>query len=71
MFAIGIKNVDKFDFLDRPPLEAIESAIRKLKLLSAINNDKELTELGRKMAAFPLDPRFTKMIFSAQELGCT
>jgi ATP-dependent RNA helicase DHX33 len=30
-----------------------------------------LTPLGRKMAAFPLDPKFTKAILVAKDLGCT
>ena len=31
----------------------------------------KLTETGKKMAAFPIDPRFTKAILSAVNLGCT
>merc|ERR1711971_1079173 len=67
----------KFDFLDPPPQDAVEGALRQLHLLGAIEmSDAEftvtkLTETGKKMAAFPIDPRFTKAILSAVNLGCT
>ena len=32
---------------------------------------KKMTETGKEMAAFPIDPRFTKAILSAVNLGCT
>ena len=35
------------------------------------NEDVKLTELGKEMAGFPLDPKFTKAILAAKELGCT
>lgn len=72
MMSAGVKDVRKFDFLERPHEEAIEGAFRQLKLLGAIGqNDNALTPLGKRMAAFPLDPKFTKIILTANELGCT
>ncbi|XP_075534879.1 ATP-dependent RNA helicase DHX33-like [Dermacentor variabilis] len=32
---------------------------------------EKLTALGKKMAAFPLEPRFAKIILCSKELGCT
>ena len=82
MLSIGIKKLSKFDFLEPPPKESIDGALRQLKLLGAIehesgeyrpfnNEDVKLTELGKEMAGFPLDPKFTKAILAAKELGCT
>lgn len=77
MLSIGIKDIGKFDFLDPPPNDAIDGALRQLMLLGAIEIEDNtttvasLTEVGKKLAAFPLDPRFTKAILAAQELGCT
>ena len=47
--------------------------MRELFLLGAIQSvDKpELTQVGQQMAAFPLDPRFTKLILASKEFGCT
>jgi ATP-dependent helicase HrpB len=38
---------------------------------SQISNLKsQITELGRRMLAFPLHPRYARMLLAAQELGC-
>ena len=77
MLSIGISDISKFDFLDPPPQDAVEGALRQLHLLGAIEisdadcNVAKLTETGKKMAAFPIDPRFTKAILAAKALGCT
>ena len=85
MISIGISDVSKFDFLDPPPQDAIDGALRQLMLLKAIKTKDEncateskdtenqymLTETGKQMAIFPLDPRYTKAIIAAEELGCT
>ena len=85
MISIGIENVSKFDFLDPPPKDAVEGALRQLVLLGAIEckeensltgeeyleNSFKLTAIGKQMAIFPLDPRYSKAILSAEELGCT
>ena len=65
-------NVFRFDFLDRPPNDAVSGALRQLRLLGAVDSAvNTLTDVGRAMAAFPLDPKYTKTILKAKELGCT
>ena len=81
MLSIGITKLEKFDFLEPPPKESIDGALRQLELLGAIETEIDpdfrfltsinLTELGKQMAAFPLDPKFTKAILAAKDLGCT
>lgn len=72
MLAMNITDLKSFPFLERPPQEAIEAAIRLLRLLGAVNPGVEpgLSDLGKKMAPFPLDPKFTKTLFIAESLGC-
>jgi len=70
MLNIGIENIQGFDFMDAPSSDDINAAIRQLKLLSAVNEEGKLTDLGRKMAGFPLEPRLTSVIIAAGELGC-
>ena len=55
MMNIGVENVHNFDFMDAPNSEDIISALRQLQLLGAVGEDNKLTELGRKMAGFPLE----------------
>lgn len=69
--AIGI-DCQTFHFLDQPPAASIEDALVQLHSLGATKSatGSELTELGRRMARFPLNPRFSKIILSASEYGC-
>lgn len=38
----------------------------------AVDNDPipKLTVLGKKMAAFPIDPKYSKVLLSASEYNC-
>ncbi|GIY19392.1 ATP-dependent RNA helicase DHX33 [Caerostris darwini] len=74
MVAMGINNIKEFDFIDKPPKENIEAAIKLLTILNAVVDDDgklELTECGKKMVVFPLDPRFSKMIITSTKYKCT
>jgi pre-mRNA-splicing factor ATP-dependent RNA helicase DHX38/PRP16 len=42
----------------------------QLWILGALDNLGSLTPLGRKMAEFPVDPPLSKMIITANQLGC-
>lgn len=71
MLALGV-TMSEFDFMNSPPKEAISAAFAQLKLLGAIDSVESptLTELGKKMTKFPLDPRFSKILMVAEEFGC-
>ena len=58
--------------MDKPPPEAINAAFKHLKQLDAIKSiqNPELTEIGRKMAHFPMDPMYSKCIISAVKYEC-
>lgn len=70
LFALGIKNPMTFGFLERPPTQMIQSSIKQLWELGALDANGELSEDGRKMAMFPLSPRMTKILLLASESGC-
>eukprot|EP00090_Calanus_glacialis_P000574 TRINITY_DN10355_c0_g1_i1.p1 TRINITY_DN10355_c0_g1~~TRINITY_DN10355_c0_g1_i1.p1 ORF type:complete len:514 (-),score=228.41 TRINITY_DN10355_c0_g1_i1:51-1466(-) len=70
MLNIGVESIQGFDFMDAPSSDDINSAVRQLKLLTAVSEEGKLTDLGRKMAGFPLEPRLTAAILAAGELGC-
>ncbi|XP_058833361.1 ATP-dependent RNA helicase DHX33 [Topomyia yanbarensis] len=71
LLALGIDCRD-FDFIDKPPIDAIDSALQELKDLGAILSVETpaLTTLGRRMSKFPLDPKYAKIVLSASEFGC-
>lgn len=65
-------NAATFDFMDKPPREAVAQAFEQLRLLGAVESaeQKRLTKLGSLMALFPLDPRFSKILLSSKDYGC-
>ncbi|EFN89703.1 ATP-dependent RNA helicase DHX33 [Harpegnathos saltator] len=68
LLAIGI-DITTFDFMDKPPKEGVDIAVKCLEKLGAVRGS-QLTTLGRTMARFPLDPRFTKVILASVEHRC-
>nr|XP_054771735.1 ATP-dependent RNA helicase DHX33-like isoform X2 [Lytechinus pictus] len=72
IMALGIKNVLTFDFMDPPPREALEAALKHLELLGAVNRERnlQLTPIGKEMSSYPLDPPMSKVIISAKDYGC-
>lgn len=51
----------------------MEVAIKQLSALGAVSvagKALELTEVGRHMAKFPLDPKYSKMLMMAPSFGC-
>jgi ATP-dependent RNA helicase DHX33 len=46
------------------------SALKALWLLGALDNEKSLTDLGRAIALFPLEPCYARAILAAKDYGC-
>jgi len=68
--SLGIENLVKFDFMDPPASETLIRALEELYALAALNDEGELTKLGRRMAEFPIDPMMSKCIMQAHKYGC-
>ncbi|KAM9257248.1 ATP-dependent RNA helicase DHX33-like [Cariama cristata] len=74
LLALRIPNVLTFDFMSKPSPDAIQAAIEQLDLLGAVERKEDhlvLTSLGRKMAAFPLEPKLSKTILLSPKFHCT
>eukprot|EP00823_Brevimastigomonas_motovehiculus_P006334 TRINITY_DN5223_c0_g1_i1.p1 TRINITY_DN5223_c0_g1~~TRINITY_DN5223_c0_g1_i1.p1 ORF type:complete len:765 (-),score=184.00 TRINITY_DN5223_c0_g1_i1:110-2404(-) len=69
--SLGIENLLDFRFMDAPPQENILNSMYQLWVLGALDNFGKLTNLGRKMVEFPLDPPLAKMMITAELLNCT
>ena len=67
--SLGVKNLLDFDFMDPPPEDNIMTSLYQLWMLGALDNTGDLTNLGRRMAEFPLDPPLSKMLLFAHEHG--
>lgn len=70
MKASGIKDILKFDFMDRPSKESLIDALEELYVLDALDSNQKLTSIGYKMAEFPVEPALSKVLLKSQEFGC-
>ncbi|WOJ95509.1 ATP-dependent RNA helicase HrpA [Congregibacter brevis] len=69
MLQLGLGDISKFPFLEPPDTRLIRDGYRLLDELGAVNQREQLTRLGRRMAAFPIDPALSRMVLSAQEFS--
>ena len=67
--ASGVEELRKFRWLEKPDEISLAHAEELLTDLGAIHENK-ITAVGRKMLAFPLHPRYARMLLAAQEYGC-
>ena len=70
--SLGVKDLLDFDFMDPPPQDTITTSLFDLWALGALSNLGELTELGRQMSPFPMDPSLAKLVIeSSKSYGCS
>ena len=74
--ATGVEDLRKFRWLEPPEERALAHAEELLVDLGALKTSDataataRITEVGRKMLAFPLHPRYGRMLLAAQEYRC-
>ena len=67
LLALGVANPIDFDYMDRPEMAAIRQSLAALEFLEALTKraDRDieyaLTDLGKLMSVFPMDPRLSKV----------
>ncbi|ARZ69280.1 ATP-dependent helicase [Streptomyces albireticuli] len=75
MTAAGLGDIEKFPFIDPPDRRNIKDGVDLLVELGALDPQqkdpkKRLTQLGRKLAQLPVDPRLARMVLEADRNGC-
>jgi ATP-dependent helicase HrpB len=69
--ASGIEDIGEFRWLEPPEPRALARAERLLEDLGALSpNERKITQLGQRMLAFPVHPRYARMLLAAQEQRC-
>jgi len=71
--AAGVDDLRRFRWLEAPADAALAHAEELLLDLGALERREaatRITELGRRMLAFPLHPRYSRMLLAAHEYGC-
>lgn len=65
MAELGITDFYNFDFIASPGREGIIGAVDTLNMLGALDSDNTLSEIGKLMVKFPLEPRISRIIVEA------
>ncbi|KAJ5768918.1 ATP-dependent RNA helicase DHR1 [Penicillium odoratum] len=70
MKSMGLHNVINFPFPTPPSRQGLVKAEKLLKNLGALSTDGQVTQIGRRLATYPLSPRFGKMLYIGHQHGC-
>lgn len=70
MSALKLGDVADFPFLDPPDARSIRDGVQLLQELGAFDAHGAITEVGRRLARLPLDPRIGRMILAAHDENC-
>ncbi|XP_059405372.1 ATP-dependent RNA helicase DHX33 [Carassius carassius] len=73
LLALGVPDVLNFDFMSKPSPESLRTAVEQLCILGAVDRKDDhvyLTPLGKKMACFPLEPRYSKTLLISPDFSC-
>ena len=69
MLSLKLGNIEDFSFLEPPDSRTIKDGFRLLFELGAVTPRNDLTQLGRKLARLPVDPRLARMLLEASQRG--
>ncbi|XP_062872435.1 probable ATP-dependent RNA helicase DHX40 isoform X1 [Trichomycterus rosablanca] len=67
---LGVHDVIRFPYLDRPEERFILTALKQLYQFDAIDRKGNVTSLGRLMVEFPLPPGLSRALLKSAALGC-
>ena len=68
---LGIDDLVHFDLMDPPAPETLMRALEELNYLACLDDDGNLTTMGRLASEFPLDPALAVMLISSPEFYCS
>ncbi|KAJ8096873.1 P-loop containing nucleoside triphosphate hydrolase protein [Lipomyces tetrasporus] len=68
---LGIDDLVHFDFMDPPAPETMMRALEELNYLACLDDEGNLTALGRLASEFPLDPMLAVMLITSPEFYCS
>ena len=69
MKSLGLGDIERFPFVEPPDRRYVNDALRQLFELGAVDERRELTGLGQRLARIPADPRIGRMLLAAREHG--
>ncbi len=70
MKLLGFGDIESFPFLDPPDQRLIKDGYRILDEIGAVDGERKVSRVGRKIARLPVDPRIGRMLLSAAHEHC-
>ena len=66
MRAYRLGDIETFPFVNPPPSSAIDGGYKLLQELGALDEKRELTQLGHDLSRLPIDPTLGRMLLQSQ-----
>ncbi|MEW5966798.1 MAG: ATP-dependent RNA helicase HrpA [Pseudomonadota bacterium] len=70
MKSLNLGDVVGFPFIDPPGNRLVTDGYQLLAELHALDEQGQLTKIGRQLAKLPLDPRIARMLLAAEQQRC-
>jgi ATP-dependent helicase HrpA len=70
MASMKLGRIDDFPFVQAPESKYVNDGYRTLQELAALDNKRQLTPLGKRLARLPIDPRLGRMLLASADEGC-
>ncbi len=70
MLLLRLGDIEAFPFINPPDPRMVRDGYKLLEELGAVTDGGVLTDVGRKMARLPVDPRLARMVLAASDQGC-
>ena len=68
---LGVKDLVHFDFMDPPAPETLMRALELLNYLGALDDEGNLTDKGRMLSEFPLEPELATALIDSPSYSCS
>ncbi len=70
MTALNLGDIEAFPFLEPPDEKMIRDGKTMLQEVNALDKAGKLTDIGKQLAKFPIDPKLARMLLAADKLNC-
>ena len=70
MSSLELGDIAEFPFIEPPTPRMIADGYQLLAELNAIDENRQLTQLGRELARLPLDPKIARLLVAGRQYQC-
>jgi ATP-dependent helicase HrpA len=70
MHSLKLGDIGRFPFVEPPDPRLIRDGLRTLQEVNALDERNHITDIGRKLAKLPVDPRLGRMLLAGADEHC-